>query len=84
MTKEEKVISVPYDKKQMFWAVMYRKQIVCLYPRGRDAEREVNLNNTTWKNRGWGTPWHVKRFKYMFKGEEIDAYEHIYQRTEKK
>jgi len=88
--KEEQVVSVPYDKNCFFWGVMYKPSsrakphVVSLHPKGNDARRIALHNNRQWEKEGWGAKWSVKRFKFYFKGEEIDAYEHTREVKKKK
>lgn len=85
----EAVHAVPYDKNQFMWGLMYqahkgcKPHIVRMYPRGRDAQREANRTNTRWREQGFKDDcWSVKRFKFYYRGAEIDAYEHDWERTE--
>ena len=89
--KKENIHGHEYDKDAFFWGVMYKASgsrgkphIVSLHPRGRDAERIVKSNNRRWEENGWQPGWSLKRFKFYFKGEEIDAYEHTREVKHKK
>lgn len=73
------------------WAVMYKPSgrakphITAMYPRGDDARRQVLGINRDWEKQGFGgSHWSVKRFFFYFRGDEIDAYEHSWQRSEVK
>lgn len=77
-------------KKCFMWAVMYqpnlksKPHVVKLYPTERDAKVEVYQANKRWKDLGYGHwHWNVKRFVLYFRGDEIDAYDHEWLRTEK-
>lgn len=85
-----KVHGQPYDKSHFMWGLMYRHRasskprVVRMYERGRDAQREANMINSRWeKEYGWKGHWSVKRFMFYFRGAEIDAYEHEWERLEK-
>lgn len=88
-TKKPVIHGRQYDKTGFYWAVIYKPHrskghITAIYPRGRDAEMEVNRSNRHWKEQGWAPAWSVKRFKFFFRGTEIDAYEHSWERKEKR
>lgn len=82
--KKEKIIGKLYDRTAWFWAVMHKRHITAIYPRYDEARREVFFSNQRWEKLGWGREWYAKRFKYHFRGTEIDAYEHEFKRKEKK
>ena len=89
MKKLKEPFTVPYDRNQFMWGLMYqanrrcKPHVVRMYPRGRDAQREANYNNRYWeKEFGKNWCWQVKRFKFYYRGSEIDAYEHDWERTE--
>lgn len=79
----------PYDSNSYYWALMYKPSgrgkahIVCLYPKGNDARSEaLRINKSPfWEGKN---AWSVKRFHFYFRGTEIDAYAHEFQRIEKK
>ncbi len=72
-----------YDSNGWYWACMYRKRIVALYPRHYEARERAFRANLDWEKNGWPREWSTKRFRFYFKGLEIDAYEHEWERTEK-
>ncbi len=72
-----------YDKNDWYWAVMHKKHIVAIYPRFSEARQHAFHSNKRWEANGWAPNWTTKRFRFYFKGSEIDAYEHEWQRTEK-
>lgn len=71
-----------YRKTDFFWAVVYMNRISAIYPRQADARREAYPLNARWERNGWGRPFRIVRFRYHFKGAEIDAYVHSWERTE--
>ena len=81
--KRPKIGTVNYQATQFVWAVLYRNNISRIYVRGRDAQRKVIKNNLEWKKNGWGNDWSTMRFRYRFKGKEIDSYLHDWERKEK-
>jgi hypothetical protein len=89
MKKDEPKGTSQYDKSTFYWAVTYqankrcKPHIVRIYPRGNDARQYALSSNRHFKEQGFGD-WHfaVKRFMFYFKGTEIDAYEHEWQRVE--
>ena len=79
----KKVVGKIYTRNDFYWAVMYKRRITAIYPRESDARTTVFKSNLTWQKNGWKKDWSVKRFRYYFRGSEIDAYEHEYRRKEK-
>lgn len=89
--REEVRISPPfhvdYRKTDFYWAVMYKPSglgkphVVCIYPRQRDAKSEAIQSNRNWKKLSMsGEPYSIMRFRFQFKGVDIDAYEHTFVR----
>lgn len=80
-----------YDTNHFMWALMYRHKmsakprIVRMYERARDAQMEANRINAEWRDKyGWSDKhWSTRRFMFYFRGVEIDAYEHDWERKEK-
>jgi len=72
-----------YRKNDFYWAVVYGNHITAIYPRQADARTSVVHNNVRWEQHGWGRPWRIVRFRYRFKGTEIDSYLHSFERKEK-
>lgn len=82
--------TVPYDKSCFMWALTYKPNSRCkphitqMYVNGNEAKREAYSINRRWKEQGMGeNHWGVKRYMFRFRGEEIDAYEHSWERKEK-
>lgn len=81
-----------YDSNRFYWALMYQASRRCvpriseIHPRQSDAKRRAMDCNRYWKEQGLGKEvvkaWTVKRFKFYFRGTEIDAYAHEFQREE--
>lgn len=77
----------PYDKIEFAWAIMYKANARCrphvcyFYTSGLEARREANLLNR--KDSILSGKWSVKRFRFYYRGSEIDAYEHDFERREK-
>lgn len=67
-----------------YWAIMYGQRPEKFYRCGRDAQRSCNQSNTWFEKQGVSCRYWVKRFKFNFKGSEVDIYEHEWQRKEKK
>ena len=71
-----------------FWAVMYKPSgrskpyITTLYPRWKEAKSNAHDANRQWEQLGWRKAFSTKRFRFYFKGLEIDAYEHMWERSE--
>lgn len=89
--KESPPYARDYRKTDFYWAVMYKPSarakphIICIYPRHRDAVIEAMGINRRWKEQGFGDQYFsVMRFRFRFKGVEIDAYQHIFERNEKR
>ena len=71
-----------YDRNCFYWALMYRKGVVSLHPREDEPRREALFANRRWEKEFGKSPWHVKRFKFYFRGTIIDGYEHWWMRNE--
>ena len=81
-----------YDSSGFYWALMYQPSrrakpyISAIYPKHGDARSRAVDCNRHWKEQGLGenglVSWTVKRFKFYFRGTEIDAYAHEFQRQE--
>lgn len=75
---------------EFYWAVMYQANRRCkpyitrFYRKGRDAHVHKNKSNKDFEGSGFGN-WHysVKRYRFYFKGTEVDAYEHEFTRKQK-
>ena len=84
MKKEPKIGGREYDSNAFYWAKMYRNRIQSLHDREGDVRGDVLKLNREWERNGWNKEWSVKRFKLYFRGEEIDSYEHSWERNEKR
>ena len=79
-----------YDTTAMYWAVMYnpfgrsKPYIVTLYTRYSEAKSHMRRSNNQWEKNGWKPAFTVQRFMLYFRGNEVDMYEHRWERVEKK
>lgn len=84
MKKKPVIGGKEYDTQGFYWAKIYRNRITALYPNEREARQGVLGANATWEKNNWPREWSVKRFKFYFKGTEIDGFQHYWEREEVK
>lgn len=87
--KEKRPTGYRYNEGPVwFWAVMYKPRgrakpyITVLYPRWKEAKSHVMEANREWAKNGWREAFSTKRFRFYYRGIEIDAYEHMWDRKE--
>lgn len=75
---------VKSSQNVFYWCVMYEQRPVVFYPTHRDAKHYMFEANRGFAEHNINIKYWIKRFRFNFKGSEIDIYEHEFKRKEKK